>query len=741
MLKYLLIFSLLITTNAFSEIIKKIELSGNKRISLETIKVYGEVSENDDLSKFDFDKIIKNLYSTNFFEDIKLDFNNGILKITVKEYPVINQVMIKGEESNKIKKSVLDMLKLKEKSSFVKNSLNEDIEMIKKIYSTMGHNFTLVDAKIERFSDERVNLIYTIDKGQKTSITQINFIGDKKIKDKRLRDIIVSEEDKFWKFLSSNTSLNYKNIELDKRLLTNYYKSIGYYDVQVVSSNAEINKNNETILTYNVNAGNRYKVNKITTNVSDVFDKKIFIPLNESFQDVIGKYYSPFKIKKLLAELDTLILDADLQFVEHNVKEILEGDSIIIQINVYEGSKQLVEKINIKGNTVTNEAVIRSELLLDEGDPFNFLNLDKSIARLKSRNIFGTVKKVVMDGSNKNQKIIDIEVEEKPTGEISAGAGIGTNGGSFAFNVSENNWLGKGMRVSTNLEVDSSTLKGELSVVHPNYNYSGNDLSYYVSSASNEKDVSGFQNNIVSTGIGTSFEQYKNVYLSPNLSLTHDDLKVSDKASKSMKKQEGTFTDLSLDYGISLDNRDRSFMPTEGYITGFNQTIPLYADTPFIKNSFSYKKYNSFTPNVIGAFKFYTAAINGFNDEDVRLSKRINLPGSLLRGFKAGRVGPRDLGDFVGGNYAVAANFEAALPNLLPESTKTDIGVFLDFGNLWGVDYDSSVGNSNILRSSTGINTSWTSPVGPMTFIFAKNLRAAGTDITEGFNFRLGTTF
>lgn len=741
MLKYLLIFSLLITTNAFSEIIKKIELSGNKRISLETIKVYGEVSENDDLSKFDFDKIIKNLYSTNFFEDIKLDFNNGILKITVKEYPVINQVMIKGEESNKIKKSVLDMLKLKEKSSFVKNSLNEDIEMIKKIYSTMGHNFTLVDAKIEKFSDERVNLIYTIDKGQKTSITQINFIGDKKIKDKRLRDIIVSEEDKFWKFLSSNTSLNYKNIELDKRLLTNYYKSIGYYDVQVVSSNAEINKNNETILTYNVNAGNRYKVNKITTNVSDVFDKKIFIPLNESFQDVIGKYYSPFKIKKLLAELDTLILDADLQFVEHNVKEILEGDSIIIQINVYEGSKQLVEKINIKGNTVTNEAVIRSELLLDEGDPFNFLNLDKSIARLKSRNIFGTVKKVVMDGSNKNQKIIDIEVEEKPTGEISAGAGIGTNGGSFAFNVSENNWLGKGMRVSTNLEVDSSTLKGELSVVHPNYNYSGNDLSYYVSSASNEKDVSGFQNNIVSTGIGTSFEQYKNVYLSPNLSLTHDDLKVSDKASKSMKKQEGTFTDLSLDYGISLDNRDRSFMPTEGYITGFNQTIPLYADTPFIKNSFSYKKYNSFTPNVIGAFKFYTAAINGFNDEDVRLSKRINLPGSLLRGFKAGRVGPRDLGDFVGGNYAVAANFEAALPNLLPESTKTDIGVFLDFGNLWGVDYDSSVGNSNILRSSTGINTSWTSPVGPMTFIFAKNLRAAGTDITEGFNFRLGTTF
>ena len=741
MFKYLLIFFLLIFTSASSEIIKKIEILGNKRISLETIKVYGDISENDNFTKFDSDKVLKSLYSTDFFEDIKLDFNNGILKITVKEYRVINAIYIKGEETKKITKGILERLKLKEKGSFIKNTINEDIELIKNIYASIGHNFTTVDAKIESFSDDRVNLIYSVDKGEKTSISKIYFIGNKKIKDKRLRDLIVSEEDKFWKFLSSNTSLNYNNIELDKRLLKNYYKSAGYYDVQVVSSNAEINKNNETILTYNINAGTRYKVNKITTNVSDVFDKKIFVSLNESYQKIIGKYYSPFKIKKLLAELDNLIADADLQFVEHNVKEVLEGDNITIQINVYEGNKQLVEKINIKGNSVTNEAVIRAELLLDEGDPFNSLNLEKSIARLKSRNIFGAVTKEIKNGSNKDQKIIDISVEEKPTGEISAGAGIGTNGGSFAFNVSENNWLGKGMRVSTNLEVDANSLKGELNVLHPNYNYSDNDLNYYISSASNDKDTSGFKNTTLSSGIGTTFEQYKNVYLSPNLSVTHDDLKVSNEASASLKKQEGTFTDLSFDYGIQLDVRDRSFMPTEGYITSFNQTIPFYADTPFLRNAFSYRAYNSFTPNVIGAFKFYTAAINGLNDEDVRVSKRIFLPGSLLRGFKAGRLGPRDLGDYVGGNYAVAVNFEAALPNLLPESTGTDVGLFLDLGNLWGVDYDSSVGNSNILRSSTGINTSWSSPVGPMTFVFAKSLRSARTDTTEGFNFRLGTTF
>lgn len=741
MFRYLIIFLFLIYSSTFAEIIKKIEVSGNKRVSAETIKVYGEVSENDDFSKFDFDKVLKNLYLTNFFEDIKLDFNNGVLSITVKEYPVINAIKIEGEEKKKIREGLLERLQLKEKGSFIKNTLNEDIEIIKKLYSSIGHNFADVDAKIEKFSEGRINLIFNVDKGEKTSITKIFFIGDKKVKDKRLRDIIVSEEDKFWKILSKNTSLNYNNIELDKRLLKNYYKSIGYYDVQIISSNAEINKNNETILNYNINAGNRYKVNKITTNVSDVFDKKIFLPLEESFKKIIGKYYSPFKIKKLLAELDLLIVDANLQFVEHNVKETLDENTIAIQINIYEGSKQLVEKINIKGNTVTNESVIRSELLLDEGDPFNYLNLDKSIARLKSRNIFGEVKKEVIEGSNKDQKIIDITVEEKPTGEISAGAGIGTSGGSFAFNVSENNWMGKGVKVSTNLEVDATTVKGELDVRHQNYNYTGNDLNYYVSSANNDKPDSGYKNSIYSSGIGIKFEQFKDIYLSPSLSLTHDDLKVQDTASDSMKKQKGTFTDLSFDYGIQLDNRDRTFMPTEGYITSFNQTIPVYADTPFIRNSFAYRVYNSFSPNVIGAFKFYSAAINGLDDEDVRLSKRLNLPGSYLRGFKAGRVGPKDTQDYVGGNYAVAVNFEAALPNFLPESTKTDISLFMDFGNVWGVDYDSAVGNSNILRAATGLNTSWTSPVGPMSFVFAKNLKSARTDTTEGFNFRLGTTF
>ncbi|MBL6857181.1 MAG: outer membrane protein assembly factor BamA [Pelagibacteraceae bacterium] len=727
--------------NLAAEIVKKFELNGNDRISKETVGVYGDIDIGKNYSAFELNEMLKKLYGTNFFEDVKIDLNNGLLSIRVKEYPSINSIDIIGEKNNTRKKEVLEKLTLQAKESFIENNLTQDINILKKIYAYLGYNFASVEAKIQRFDENRINLVFVLDKGKKTNISKINFIGDKKIKNKRLRDIIVSEEKKFWKILSKNTFLSNNNLELDVRLLTNYYKSIGYYDVQVLSSNAEVSKDNSTTLTYTISAGTRYKINKISTNIADVLDKKAFLGLQDEYKETIGKYYSPFLVKKLLDELDLLIVNNDLQFVEHSVNEILSDDNIEIKINIYEGQKKLVERINILGNTVTNESVIRSELLLDEGDPFNNLKIEQSIAKIKSRNIFAKVKKKIIDGSNEDQKIIDIEVEEKPTGEISAGAGIGTNGGSFAFNITENNWLGKGIAVSTNLDVSKETFSGALEVNQPNYNFSGNSLNYFVSNTSNDKPDSGYKNNIVSTGIGTRFEQYRDIFLSPQISLSYDDLKVKDTASEALKKQKGTFTDVSLDYAISLDKRNNVYAPTDGYISTFRQGVPIYADSPYLKNTYAFSKYYSPSQDAVVAFKFYGSAINGLNNKDVRPSKRLSIPTSRLRGFEAGKVGPKDGIDYVGGNYSAATNLEVALPNFLPESTKTDVGLFLDVGNIWHVDYDKNMDDSNKLRSSVGVNTAWSSPVGPMTFIFSQNISKASTDVTESFNFRLGTTF
>ena len=738
--KYLILFFLMFSA-VNAEVIKSVQVDGNFKISDDTIIVYGDININANYNSSELNEILKKLYSTDFFETIDLSLKNGLLKINVKEYQTINAIEIEGEKTEKIKVAILERLDLKEKDSFIKSKLSDDINKIKKIYASLGFTFVNVEAKIENFDDNRLNLIFFVEKGNKTKIKNIYFIGDKKIKDRRLRDIIVSEEHKFWKFLSKNTNLSESNLTLDKSLLIKYYKSRGYYDVQVISSSAEINQSNGTSLTFNINAGKRYKITKISTDVDPVFDKNIFIPLNNEYKKVIGKYYSPLHVKDLLDELDIMISNNDLQFVEHSVNEIVKDKSIELKINIFEGEKNLVERINIFGNSVTNESVIRGELLLDEGDPFSSLRLDKSIAQLKARRIFGEIKKTVKEGSNKDLKIIDITLEEKPTGEISAGAGVGTNGGSVAFDVTENNWLGRGIELSSNLEVDAESLKGGIFVTNPNYNFSGNELNANFSASDNDKTDSGYKNKIISTGVGTRFEQYKDIYLSPRITLTRDSLSVSETGSASLKKQAGNFTDLTFDYGIGIDKRDRAFMPTNGYVSNFAQQVPLYADSPFLKNTYSYSGYNSFGADVIGSVKFYTSAINGLGGDDVRISKRIIMPNSRLRGFEAGKIGPKDGKDFVGGNYASALNFESNLPNLFPESTKLDIGLFLDIGNVWGVDYDKKIDDSNKIRSSTGLNASWTSPVGPMSFIFSKNIAKAATDVTEGFNFRLGTTF
>ena len=740
---YLILVSIFFVTSfSTAEIVNQIEITGNKRVSDETIKVYADIKQvGSDFTRTDLDNILKNLYSTNFFEDVNIEINNNKLTINLNEYPLINEIVLIGEPSKKISEQIKKIISLKEKNSFIKNNLNKDVILIKNLYSSLGFKFTNINTKVRKIDENNYDIAIDIDKGNLTKIKKIFFSGDKKVKEKRLRDIIASEEDKFWKVISNNSKFNESQINLDKRLLVNYYKNLGYYDVEVTSTSAEILDSSNVNLYYSINAGNRYTFEKIETIVDSTFDKKIFYPLNKSYKKIIGEYYSPLKVKKILEEIDELIERNNLQFVEHDVKQTIENDRIKLAFNIIEGKKVLIERINIRGNNVTNENVIRGELMLDEGDPFTNLNLDKSIANIKSRNIFKTVKSEVLEGSSADLKIINIDIEEKPTGEISAGAGVGTNGGTLAFTVTENNWLGEGKKVALDFELTAESLKGQFTYTNPNYDLLGNSIQYSLTNTTNDKPDQGYENSTIGLGIGTGFEQYNNVFANLGLNLSYDDLKTDSTASDSLKKQKGQFTELSANYGFSYDKRNRSFMPTDGSIISFDQTLPIYADKPFINNIFSASVYESFTENYIGSGKLYLSAVNGLNDEDVRISKRKNLSTSRLRGFERGKVGPVDGLDHVGGNYAAALNFDVSLPNFLPESTRTDVSLFLDIGNVWGVDYSDTLDESSKIRSSTGINASWTSPVGPMTFTFATNLSKATTDVTETFNFNLGTSF
>ena len=737
----IILLQLLFVSTSYAEVVKKIVISGNTRVSDETVKIYGDIKTNQDYTEKDLNKTLISLYSTNFFEDVQINLINGELKISLIEYPVINTLLLIGEPNSKYEEKIRKLIKSKQKDSFIKKNLSTDIRTIKKLYASLGFNFVTVETKIREIDASTLDLSFEIVRGEKSKIKKITFTGDKKIREKKLRDIIASEEDKFWKFISRNTSFNENLINLDTRLMTNYYKSIGYYDVKISSNSAEIKKSGDIEIIYTIDAGARYYIKKIITNTDTVFDKNIFYPLEKEYKKLIGSYYSPFKTKKLLENIDDLIAQNNLQFVEHNVEEITENDTIIIKFNIFEGEKVLVERINILGNNVTNEVVIRSELLLDEGDPFTKLKLDKSIARIKSRNIFSSVKPEVLDGSDNNLKVVNITVEEKPTGEISAGAGIGTNGGTVAFVVKENNWLGKGSNVSFDVDASAESLRGTVSYSNPNYDFLGNSLTYRLGSTSNDKPNQGYENTVLSAGASTTFEQFKDLYATLGISGSYDELNTDSTASSSLKTQSGDFAELIGEYGFTYDKRNRSFMPTSGYVAGFDQSVPLYADKAFLSNRLFSSFYKEINQNLISATKFYASAVNGLNGDDVRISKRQSLSSNRLRGFERNKVGPVDGLDHIGGNFAAVINFEAQLPNFLPEATKTDVGFFLDIGNVWGVDYDSTIDDSNKIRSSTGAAASWNSPVGPMTFILSTNLSKASTDVTESFNFNLGTTF
>jgi len=738
----LIIFFSLINFKSYAEVVDKVTVKGNERITLETILIFSDINVGKNYEASDINLIIKKLYETNFFSNISAELENGLLTITVKENPIITNVVFDGEKADKYKEVLRSLITLRENTSFLENFVKSDINVVNEFYKTLGFYFVKIDLDIENLKNNRVNLVYTIDKGDKAKISKIYFLGDKKIRDKRLRDIITSQEAKFWKFISRNVYLNKSRVELDKRLLKNYYKNKGYYEVDIASSNVEYSEGEGFVLSYTINAGERYRFKKIFLNVADELDQTAFASLEGDFNKIVGDYYSQKKLTKILEKIDKLSEQKELQFINHGITETLDSNGIEVKINIFEGQKFTIERINITGNNVTNDSVIRSELVVDEGDPYSALLVNKSINRLKARNIFGKVEEKISEGSTPDQKILEISIEEKATGEVSAGAGVGTDGTSLAFAVKENNWLGRGINLKTDIFLTEEKIMGNLSVTNPNYNYTGNAVSAGVDISSTDMtETSGYKSSNTGFSIGTEFEQYRDFFLNPALSLSFEDIEVQDSASAALKKMDGSFTNLDFTYGITADKRNQRFNPTDGYRAKFSQKIPLIIESSDIVNGLDVSKYHTFSDDLIGAIKFYGRTIHGLKGEDVRLTNRLFLPQSKLRGFNTRRVGPKDDEDWIGGNYVTALGFEAQLPNILPESTRTDVAVFLDTGNVWSVDYSDSIDDTNMIRSAVGITANMYTTIGPLSFTVAQDLASSVNDDTQKFNFRLGTSF
>ena len=732
--------------NVNADTINKITISGNKRISDETIKVLGDIYDKSEIEKNNLNDLLKRLYDTNFFKDVKISLTDQELRIDVIENPIIENIEITGIKNKDYIKDILETINLKDRMSFSENVLEKDIDIINNILKTSGFYFAKVNTSIIKNDDlNSVKLKIEIDQGKKARIEEIQFIGDKKIKDKRLLDVIASEEHKFWKFISRKVYLNQSLIDLDKRLLENYYKNQGYYKVKILNSFAELNNEDSFKLIFNIDAGEKFFFNDLNLTLPDDYKINDFKKVEKIFKKLKGKNYSLDNVNLILSEIDRIASSRLYDFITANVTEtIIQNNKINFEFKIIDSQKFYVERINVIGNFQTIEEVIRNRLIVDEGDPLNELLFNKSIDRVKSLGLFKKVDTKIYDGSNKNLKVVDIIVEEQPTGEISLAAGVGTSGSTIGGGITEKNFLGKGINLNTLLEISENKIKGQFIYSKPNFNYTDNTLFTSIKSTSTDRlSDFGYETSDLGISIGTRFEQYENLFFSPELDFSLEDLKTDSTASSQMKKQAGNYEDFYFNYGLDYDLRDSTYRPSSGSKTAFYQTLPLVSTNNEIKNTLvltQYKKLNKET-DMIGKASLYLSAVNSMDNSDVRISKRNNVPYSRLRGFEAGKVGPKDGDDYVGGNYVSTLNLSTNLPGILSSLENIDFSYFIDFANVWGVDYDSSIDQSNSIRSSTGIGLDWLTPVGPLSFSLTQPLSKQDTDKTETFRFNLGTTF
>ena len=738
-----LIFSI---SSTFADVIKDVDIEGNKRISKDTILVLGQIELNKKYNNTELNEILKKLYETNFFEDISLDVRNEILNIKIVENPIIEDIEITGIKNKDFLKKMSEQTFLKDRMSFTKKLLNKDIETIKNFHKSLGFYFVEVNPSLIK-NDQLNSIRLKIDivQGERATIKEILFIGDKKIKDKKLLEVIASEENKFWKFISNKIYLNQNIINLDKRLLKNFYKNEGYYNVEILDSFAELNEKGSFKLVFNINAGDKFYFNDLNLILPDDYEKKDFTKIEKIFNKIKNKKYSLNRVNLILKEIENIATLKLYDFINAKVEEIIvDNNKINFNFNIVDSEKFYVEKVNFFGNFNTIEEVLRNKLIVDEGDPLNEVLYNKSIDQIRSLDFFKNVKSKIVDGSNNNLKVINITVEEKPTGQISAGAGYGTSGSTIAAGIQEKNFLGKGINLDSNFEVSEESVKGRFIYSKPNFNYSENTLFTSLEATTTDNlSNSGYKVSKTGFSVGTKFQQYENFYFNPEIDLSYEDLETNNTASNSLKKQEGSYGDFYFNYGIDYDLRNSTFNPSSGYKTSFYQTVPLISDSSEVANIFVASKYHTInsTSNMIGKASFYFKAVNSLNDSDVRISKRAVVPYSRLRGFEKGKVGPVDNSDYVGGNYVSTVNLSTNIPGILTTVENVDISYFIDAANVWGVDYSDTIDDSNYIRSSTGLSLNLLTPVGPLSFSYTLPMTKKSTDKTESFRFNLGTTF
>lgn len=750
--------------------VREIQVAGNRRVEPETVRSYLAIQVGDVYDAAKTDKSLRSLFATGLFSDVKIDRQgNGVVLVSVVENPVINQIAFEG--ATDVEKSTLQgEIQLKPRAVYTRAKVQADVQRILDVYRRQGRYAATVEPKIIELDQNRVNLVFEIREGQATKVKSIQFIGNRAFSDSQLRDIISTTQSGLFDFIKNASYYDPDRMALDRELLRQYYLKNGYADVRVVSANADLDREGSGFfMTFVIEEGEVYTFGdiRIESSLSGINPERFRSELLTNS----GSIYNASSIDKSVEKLTLAVSEQGYAFARVRPKADRDPGARRIGLTyvIDEGARVYIERINIIGNTRTKDHVLRREFRLAEGDAFNPLMVDRAKKRLQGLGFFKSVDVKRRPGSAQDRVILDVEVLEQPTGELSFGAGYSTNEGVIGdISLTERNLLGNGQFLRLRLSGSIERLQVDLSFTEPRFLdrnlAAGFDLFH---KDVNQTRQGSFRNRKTGGSARLGFPVAENLWMNTYYSLSRDEIYDVDKdfsdgrvASRAIREAEGVYYTSLVGTSITFDKRNHPKNPNGGYFfTGGVEFAGLGGDVQYVRLMGEGRYYYPITEKITFVSRVTGGHIQGWGGDDVKLIDMYYKGGETVRGFNKSGIGPRDLStnDALGGTTFWAATAEVRFPMpLIPEDLGVRGAFFVDAGSLFGVSKSTkalngqndpitntpvNVADSSKIRVSAGTSLIWDSPMGPLRADFGWALMKETYDAEQLFRFGASTKF
>lgn len=729
------------------EPIRAIRIEGTQRIEPQTVRSYMQLDAGDPFSADLIDRALKNLFATGLFADVAFRREGDTLIVQVVENPIINRLAFEGND--RIDDETLEAeVQLRPRVVFTQTRVQSDARRILEIYRRSGRFAATVEPKVIPLEQNRVDLVFEINEGPVTRVERIDFVGNEAFSDGTLRGEILTQESAWYRPFSTTDTYDPDRLTVDREALRNFYLKEGYADFRVISAVAELSPDRESFfITFTLDEGERYRFGdvNISTTLRDL-DPEV---LRDDITTEAGDWYDASKVEASISALTDAVGELGYAFVD--VQPRLERDRenkvINLTYDIQEGPRVFIERIDISGNVRTLDKVIRREFRLVEGDAFNTARLRRTRQRIQNLGYFSKVDIRTVPSDSPDKTVIEVDVQEQATGELTFGIGFSTAEGPLAdVGLRERNLLGRGQDLRLNFTLSGRRSQIDLSFTEPYFLDRPLAAGIDLFRTEIDRRESSFDEKNLGGGFRFGYDITEYLRQTVRYTLSQNEIAdVDDNASLAIQQQEGETISSVVGQSLTYDRRDNRFNPTEGYYLNLrNDVAGLGGDVRYLRTRVGAAYYLPLTDDLIASVSGEVGYIFGFGGEDVRITDAFFLGGNSLRGFSTAGVGPRDVNtdDALGGNTFAAGSVELSFPLGLPEEYQIRGRVFTDFGTLTDTDTNvPGVRDDASLRASVGTGITWHSPLGPLALDLAFPVAKEDFDEEEVFRFSIGTRF